>query len=303
MAGQAADEGRVRVGAEPFLDGAVDGGEPVAGGKRLAGDLADHLGAQPTARNEGALRPGGGDGVLGQCLDAAQVGGGLEDAAGDARRPGGTDLVGRRVEAEKDEAGLGGDVDAPLERWEERGQQIADAPGAPGLIDDEVAPARDQQPELGVEFAGRLDGAQVAPGPGQLGNHRGVFRIALGLAAARALPGTVHGQARRVHDGDPGLGQHRREQARHTAEHVEGDDRPVGVDRLDARDQRGDRLRVIGDRKTEQRIGVLVDRRGPVDLLGDVDADEDGHGHLPASCTTSCPRPPSSPYIAMDRTA
>jgi hypothetical protein len=160
---------------------------------------------------------------------------------------------------------------------------------APGLVDDEVAAARHQEPELGVELADRFDGTQVAPCARQLGDHRGVLRVALGLAAARALPGTVHGQARRVHDGDPGHGQHGQEQARHAAEHVERDDHPVGVDRLDALDQRGDRLWLVRNREAEQRIGVAVDRRGPVDLLGDVDADEDGHGHHPSQLRHQLP--------------
>jgi hypothetical protein len=76
--------------------------------------------------------------------------------------PGGADILGRCIVAEKDKAGAGGGVDAPLQRRKEAREQVAQARRAPGLLGDEFAAAgsRVRCSRNGESCTGRLIGAQ-----------------------------------------------------------------------------------------------------------------------------------------------
>jgi hypothetical protein len=83
-----------------------------------------------------------------------------------------------------------------------------------------------------------------------------------------------------MHDLDPGLDQHRGDQAGDAADHIDASSRraALGGKRLELVDQPLDRDRVILDSAIEQHLAVCgADRPDPVELLGDVDADRDAH--------------------------
>ena len=81
-AGQAADEGRVRVAVEQLAEVGVQPGDPLAAGKRLLGQLADQAGGQPLGGAGHLLGAGGGKGPIGQGVDVA-----LGQAAGCCQVP------------------------------------------------------------------------------------------------------------------------------------------------------------------------------------------------------------------------
>jgi hypothetical protein len=73
------------------------------------------------------------------------------------------------------QAGLAGRIDDALEPREDRRQQVAQPADAPRLVANELAAPADQQPDLGVDLAERLDGPQVAALTDLVGDHGGVF--------------------------------------------------------------------------------------------------------------------------------
>jgi hypothetical protein len=149
-----------------------------------------------------------------------------------------------------------------------------------GLLGDQVAAAAGQQPDLQVQFAGRLDGAQVGSGADLVGDHPGIAGVAFVLAAAGGLAGSVDGQARDVDQLQAGRQQHRLAQAGHPTDHVQADYRPL-VSLPQLVDQRLERGRVVVHPPVPQHPAGIVDCTGPVDFLGDVDSDPDAHAILP----------------------
>ena len=79
-AGQAADEGGVRVAGEQRLELAVERGEPGAGRQRLDGEFPDQTGGHALARHGDVLLTCGGQRLVGQRLDMGHAAGGLEVA-------------------------------------------------------------------------------------------------------------------------------------------------------------------------------------------------------------------------------
>ena len=150
-AGQAADEGRVRVAIEQRLQLAVELGEAGAAGERLGGKLADQAGGHALGRDGDGLLGGGGERAIGQGLDVGQAAGGLQ-VADEALLAGGAQLgrgdeVGQQVQRP-----LGGEVEGALQAGEDADQQVVQAGKAPGLRLDQVAAPADQQADLEVEF-------------------------------------------------------------------------------------------------------------------------------------------------------
>jgi polar amino acid transport system permease protein len=135
----------------------------------------------------------------------------------------------------------------------------------------------------------RLHCAQVGPGAGQLGNDDRVLRIGLALAAPDALARAVHREPRRVDQRQPGLGEHRTEEARRAAQHIDGGPRVLSLQRLDLTDQRHDGGWIIAHRLAEQHPRVAVHGAGPVDFLGHVDPDKDIHFSLHSCCSSRHP--------------
>ncbi len=64
-AGQAADEGRVRVAGQGRLDALAGRAEPFPGGQRPGGDVADQVGGHGLAGRADLLGPGGCQGGIG----------------------------------------------------------------------------------------------------------------------------------------------------------------------------------------------------------------------------------------------
>jgi hypothetical protein len=161
--------------------------------------------------------------------EGTRLGVAVGDATGaqdvfDQPAPSGVADLGRRDEAaEQLLAGLGRRVHDALQPRVDRGQQVAQPVDAARLVADEFTAARDEQSDLGVELAGRLDRSQVAAVANLVGDDCGVARVALVLAAADALAGAVDRQPGDVDDLDAGVQQHRRQQAGNAADDVDAD--------------------------------------------------------------------------------
>jgi hypothetical protein len=158
-AGQAADEGRIRVTAEEVLQLAVEAGETGPGGER----------------------------TLGQGLDLGQAAGGLE-VADEALFAGGPQLGRGNEPGQQHERPPGGQIDGPLQAWENADQEIVQSGEPLGLCSDQIATSADQQAQLEVELTGRLDRAQVPTDVHLLGDHARVTEVGL-LLAADGCPG------------------------------------------------------------------------------------------------------------------
>jgi hypothetical protein len=72
-AGQAADEGRLRVTRQQGLQGAVELGGALTRGQGLLGQLPNQGSAGPLAGDRDALLPGGGERLVREDLDAGQA--------------------------------------------------------------------------------------------------------------------------------------------------------------------------------------------------------------------------------------
>jgi hypothetical protein len=96
--------------------------------------------------------------------------------------------------------------------------------------------------------------------------------------------------------------QHGGEQAGQPAEHVDAD-QALAVETGELGDEGRDLGAGVVELAVQQDLAVLVDRGGPVDLLGRVDAYGDPHrSHLPSGSSVRRLRPPTTPYAAIDRT-
>jgi hypothetical protein len=145
------------VALERRLDG-VEGGEALPGRPGLAGQLADDLGGDALGGQRDRLGLRRREGIVGEPLDMRPrqmpgLGDVLDEPA--ATRP--ADLGRGHVARKQSLRALLGRVDDPLEAGVDRGEQVAQAPDPPRLVGDQLAPAGDQQPDLGVELARRLD--------------------------------------------------------------------------------------------------------------------------------------------------
>jgi hypothetical protein len=281
-AGQAADEGGVRVAGERLLELRVERGQSLADGERLLGELAHQVGGDSLARDGGALRSRGGDRLLGEPLDVglSQLAG-TQEVAEEPRLAGASDLGRRGVPAQEPEARFAGRVDDLLEAGMDRGEQVAQPAESARLVGDKLASAPDQEAQLGIELAAELERPQIVAAADELGDHARVARVALVLAAGRALPGPVDREARHVDEHQPSFGKHRREQRRDPADHVDADGRGTVLALKPEKlvEQRLDRRRPIADATAQEHLARLsVDRRRPVELLRDVDPNR--HPHL-----------------------
>jgi hypothetical protein len=174
-----------------------------------------------------------------------------------------------------------GRVDDALKARVDRGEQITQAADPPRLVCHQLASASDEQPDFDVELGGGLDGTQVAAVADLVGDHRGVTRVALVLAAGRSLAGPVDGQARDMDDVESRLEQHHGEQRRDTADDVDPHAQlaVLGPQRLELVDQRGQRGRLVIDAAVHQQLAALAaDCPDPMELLRHVDPD--GYPHV-----------------------
>ena len=214
--------------------------------------------------------------ALGQDLDLGQAAGGLE-VADEVLFAGGAQL-GRGDElGQEHERPLGGQVESPLQTWEDADQEVMQPGQTLGLCLDQIAPPPDQQTQLEIELGGRLKRAQVLAHAHLLGDHAGVARIGLVLAAGGALPGAVDGQPRHVDQGEAGFGQHRLGQAGDATDDVQADAHAAAqLDQVS--DESGDGARRVRQLAVDAHDAVGVDGGDPVRFLGDVDPDADPHG-------------------------
>ncbi len=156
-AGQAADEGRVRVVFEQRLQLAIEFAQAVAAGQGLASEFADQACGHALGRDGNGLLGRGGEGALGERLDLWQPAGSLQVAheaflAGSAQLGRG-DKAGQQVQRP-----LGGQIEGALQAGKDADQKIVQTRQALGLPVDQIAAPADQQADLEVEFAGRLIG-------------------------------------------------------------------------------------------------------------------------------------------------
>jgi len=176
---------------------------------------------------------------------------------------------------------LGGQIEGALQAGKDADQKIVQTRQALGLPVDQIAAPADQQADLEVEFAGRLDRAQIAAGADLVGDGAGIARVGLVLAAPGALAGAVDRQARDVNEGEAGRGEHRLGQAGDAADHIQADaDRAAELAKLG--DELRDLARRIGQLAVDPHDAIGVDRGHPMHLLGNVDPDADPHGAPPA---------------------
>ena len=274
-AGQAADEGGVRVAGEQRLELAVERGEPGAGRQRLGGELLDEARGHALAGTATVCSRAAASAFVGQRLDMGHTAGGLEvaDEAPGAR---GAQLGRRDVAAQEMLRALGGQVEEALQAGEDADEEVVLAAEPLGLGVDQVAAAADEQPQLEVELGGRLDRPQVAADAHLVGDDPRVARVGLVLAAHRALAGAVDGQARHVDEREAGLRQHRLREAGDAADDVEPDAHR-SAERRELVDERGDGRRPVLQPAVEPHDALRIDGRDPMHLLGDVDSDADLH--------------------------
>src|SRR6185312_5817711 len=177
-------------------DAFVQLGELGSAGQRLGGQVADQIRGDRFAGHGDALPLGAGEGLFGQGVDA----GGAQAAdvaqvVADAAAASLADLGRGDVAGQQRQVGLVGGVDDAFQAGVDGGQQVPQPVDPAGLLDHQLAAAADQQPQLGVELAGRLHGAQfVAAQPDLIGDDLRVAGIGLVFPAAGGLPGTVDRQ-------------------------------------------------------------------------------------------------------------
>jgi len=194
------------VAVEEALQLAVEAGEAGPGGERLAGQFLDQARAHALGRDGDGLLGGGGERTLDQGFDLGQAAGGLE-VADQALFAGGPQLGRGDEPSQEHERPLGGQVEGPLQAREDADQEIVQAREPLGLRRDQIATTTDQQAQLEVELAGRLDRTQVLTDAHLLGDHPNVAGVGLVLAADGALTGAVDRQPRHVDEREAGVGQ------------------------------------------------------------------------------------------------
>jgi hypothetical protein len=271
-AGQATNEGRIRVQRESLLDLSVDCGYALERLESFFGELADEAGAKGLAGQADRLPLRA---SASRCDELADV---------FARRVNAEQLAQARfarlpkrrrcaVGAQKQESRLGGQIQRLLKLGKNRSEQVVHARQAAGLFLGEVTPTRDEQPQLQVELGVRLDGPQVASGSHLIGNDSGITRITLGFASDRTLSSAIDGEPRDVNEIEAGLQQHGLRKRGNAAEHVNADANRHGqITKLGH--EVHEVLRGVCELAVEQDAACAVDGRDPVQFLSDVDTDE-----------------------------
>jgi len=275
-AGQAADEGRVRVAFEQRLQLAIEIEETDTVYKRFGGEFSDQPRGHALGRHGDGLLGRGGQGAIDQCLDMGQPPGGLQ-MAHKALLAGGAQLGRGDVAGQEVQRPLGLEVEAGFQARKDAHQQVVHAGQALGLGIDQVAAPADEQPDLEIEFARRIDRPQVGAGADLVGDGACVTRIGLVLAAGGALAGAVDGQARDVNERQPCCGQHGFGKAGDATNDIEAD--AYGAAKADELfDQRRDVRRRVRQLAIEANQAVGIDGGDPMRLLGDIDPNTDRHG-------------------------
>jgi hypothetical protein len=167
-------------------------------------------------------------------------------------------------------------------------QQVVQAGQPAGLLDLQVTAAANQQPQLQVQLADRLDSSQVAAGPDLFGDHPGITRVAFVLAAGGALAGPVHGQPRDMDQPEPGRPQHRLGQPGDPAHHIQPDHR-LATQPSQRLDQALEGGGLVGHPLIQHHLAKVIDRGGPVDVLGNVDPHPDPHRLPPPAAVLALP--------------
>src|SRR5437763_1046253 len=185
-AGQAADEGAVRVDGKHLGELGVDLPEPLAHGQRLAGEFphqvrGDALPGQGDLLPLRGLERGRRDGLHVPRPTGPQV-------TRQSSTPRVANLRGRHVAGQQAEAALVCEVERAFQAGVNAAQEIVETGEAAGLLCDEIAAAADQQLQLGERLLLDCDRPQVPAAANLLGNHTGVAWIALRLAAGGSLP-------------------------------------------------------------------------------------------------------------------
>jgi len=297
-------EGPVRVAVEHLSDTRVDLLEPLLRGQRFGGQLADQVGGDPLARDHNVLSGGGACGGLGQRpnrrgLDVAD----LAQMGQQALHPGGADLPGGDVAGQQVQPKFAGHIHDPLQPRVDGREQIPQTGRSPGGVGDQVTAPADQQTQLDVEFTVGLDGPQISTHAHLIGDDTGVFGIAFALTAHGGAPGPVDRDAGHVDHSQVRLQQHRLQQRRDAAQHIDPD-RGRAMRRLrlgDLPDQRADVGRSVVDPAAEQDLPTLSNRdHGPVEVFSHVDAHSDGHA-TPFSPVTAVQPPPAVHALQSDR--
>jgi len=135
-------------------------------------------------------------------------------------------------------------VDGAFQSRVHGGEQVPQPVDPAGLLDYQFPAAPDQQPQFGVDLAGRLDDTQlVATQPDLIGDDLRVAWVGLAFPAAGRLPGSVDRQPGHVHQTQPGVEQHHLQPAGDPAEFIDRDHcrAVVGLGGADIVDERLDR--------------------------------------------------------------
>lgn len=293
---QALNEGPIRVAVKEGFQVLVDCSNPHLGSQRFFGEFLDQTSTHCGSGNVDHLLASGGNCCGGNGLDIAYGGRDPVELLDDLPFAGDADFFRVCELGQEDKAGLRGWVDQPLKCRKERPQHVAYAGGAACLVGDEVLASRNEQTDIGVDLADRLDCPQVRARSCQLGDNGGILRVGLGLSAAYALSCPVDGETGRVDEPEACFADHGADKRCHAAEHVERNGNVVRAQGFDPLDETGDCGRIVVDGHREDDIGIAVDGAGPMGLLGNVDTDEQLHGHLPGS---GCPRQPGIAVVAL----
>ena len=185
-AGQAADEGRVRVALEQRLQLAVEFDQACAACQRLDGEFADQARGHALGGHGDGLLGRDGENAIGQLLDLGQAACCLQ-VVHQALSAGSAQLARRDELAQQVQWSLGLEVEAGFQAGEDADKQVAHAGQALRLRLHDVATPAGQQPDLKVQLAGGLDRPQVRPGTDLVGDGASVARVGFVLTADGAL--------------------------------------------------------------------------------------------------------------------
>lgn len=168
-AGQAADEGRIRVALKQRLQLAVEFDQARAAGERLGGQFADQARSHALGRARDGLLVRSGERAIGEGIDLGQSAGGFEMA----HQPlfaGGTQFGRGNVAGQEVQRPLGGKVEAALQARENADEEVVQAREALGLGIDQIAPSSNQQPDLEGDLGGGFDRPQIGAGANLVGD-------------------------------------------------------------------------------------------------------------------------------------
>lgn len=117
---------------------------------------------------------------------------------------------------------------------------------------------------------------EIPAQPQLIGDDASILRIALGLAPGRSLTRAIDCQARDVDEAEAGGCEHRSDQTGDATDYIKTNNH-LTVERLEVSNQGFDRRRTVRHRTINPNLSCFVDRRGLVNLFGDVDSDPDVH--------------------------